>query len=153
MLFTYDVIPEPADDLVLQPLALDAVLVVLPSQHRLARAALVPLSELRDERWVAGCSRCRAHLLSCTADAGYVPDIRHSTDDYVVTQTLVAAGLGVALLPELALNAARADAVTALPLDPPQHRRVYLAHRAGNEALPAVAAALDVLTRLARLPA
>lgn len=151
LLFAYDDVPEPDDpDVVLIPLTEEPVFVVLPPQHALAAEAVVPLSELRHERWVAGCPSCRAHLLACTAAAGYTPDIRHSTDDYVVTQTLVAAGLGVALLPRLALAAARSTATVVKGLDPPQQRQLYLAHGAGAATVPAVAAAIAAFVGLSQ---
>ena len=56
-----------------------------------------------DDDWIGGCVRCRTHLVSCCADAGFAPTIRHTTDDYVVTQNLVARGLGVTVLPASAL--------------------------------------------------
>lgn len=63
------------------------------------------LALLADERWIAGCRRCRAHLLTLCDRAGFRPDIAFETDDYVATQALVAAGMGVTTLPGLALLA------------------------------------------------
>lgn len=59
------------------------------------------------ERWIAGCPRCRAHLSTVCAAAGFSPDIVFETDDYVAVQALVRAGLGVSTLPGLALLAHR----------------------------------------------
>ncbi len=74
-------------------------------------------------RWIAGCERCRDHLLRQCAQAGFVPKIAFTTDDYVAVQALVAAGLGVTTLPGLALRAARHPGVHAEVL-PGAHRRV-----------------------------
>ena len=65
------------------------------------------LAEFAGERWIAGCQRCRAHLLAMCDRAGFRPDIAFETDDYVATQALVAAGMGVTTLPGLALLANR----------------------------------------------
>jgi DNA-binding transcriptional LysR family regulator len=65
------------------------------------------LARLSDQRWIAGCDRCREHLLRQCAYAGFTPRIAFTTDDFVAAQALVTAGLGVALLPGLALRAAR----------------------------------------------
>jgi DNA-binding transcriptional LysR family regulator len=65
------------------------------------------LARLSDQRWIAGCDRCREHLLRQCAYAGFAPRIAFTTDDFVAVQALVTAGLGVALLPGLALRAAR----------------------------------------------
>src|SRR5215217_2476705 len=54
------------------------------------------LAALRHATWIAGCERCRSHLLSVCADAGFEPRIGYSSDDMVVMQAWVAAGLGVA---------------------------------------------------------
>jgi DNA-binding transcriptional LysR family regulator len=74
------------------------------------------LTRFTDHRWIAGCDRCREHLLQQCAAAGYTPKISFTTDDFVAVQALVGAGLGVALLPGLALRAARNPDVRALRL-------------------------------------
>src|ERR687898_2206170 len=61
------------------------------------------LATLRDATWIAGCERCRGHLLTMCADAGFEPRIGYSSDDMVVMQAWVAAGLGVATQTGLAL--------------------------------------------------
>ncbi|MEU8779331.1 LysR family transcriptional regulator [Streptomyces sp. NPDC048606] len=65
------------------------------------------LATHRDRRWIAGCERCRAHLLAACAERGFSPSIAFETDDHVAAQALVAAGLGVTTLPGLALRAHR----------------------------------------------
>lgn len=74
------------------------------------------LAAYADERWIAGCERCRSHLLEQCARAGFTPNIAFTTDDYVAVQALVAAGLGITTLPGLALRAARHGGVRAVPL-------------------------------------
>ena len=74
------------------------------------------LAKFADHRWIAGCDRCREHLLQQCAAAGYSPKIAFTTDDFVAVQALVTAGLGVALLPSMALSAARNPAVRVLRL-------------------------------------
>ena len=53
------------------------------------------LARLADYRWIAGCDRCREHLLQQCALAGFTPRIAFTTDDFVAAQALVTAGLGV----------------------------------------------------------
>ncbi|MFG2045203.1 LysR family transcriptional regulator [Dactylosporangium sp. NPDC048998] len=74
------------------------------------------LASFARTRWIAGCERCRESLVRRCAAAGFVPDIAFTTDDYVAVQALVAAGLGVTILPDLALRAHRSDAVATTPL-------------------------------------
>ena len=98
------------------------------------------LAALADEDWIGGCVRCRTHLLDRCATAGFVPRIRHTTDDYVVVQNLVARGLGVTVLPESALTAYRPAGVRVVPLPALGRRHIGIAHRPGAEAVPATAA-------------
>ncbi len=86
----------------------------------------VRLADHAGARWVAGCERCRAYLVSQCATAGFVPDIAFTTDDYVAVQALVAAGLGVTVLPALALAAHRNPGVRVAVL-PGAARTVYAA--------------------------
>ncbi|MDX2546352.1 LysR family transcriptional regulator [Streptomyces sp. WI04-05B] len=58
-------------------------------------------------RWIAGCERCREHLVAACGRAGFAPVVEFETEDYVAVQALVAAGLGVSLLPGLTLLANR----------------------------------------------
>ncbi len=113
---------------------------MLPAAHPHARRGPLSLADLAGERWIAGCPRCRSHLEILALRAGFRPDIRHTTDDFVVVQKLVAAGLAVALLPGLALAAAPDDQVAAVPLDGEPVRRISLVRRREAGAVPAVRA-------------
>ena len=62
------------------------------------------LEEHRDSPWVAGCERCRRHLVEMCEQAGFSPTLASTTDDMVVMQSLVAAGMGVTTIPGLALR-------------------------------------------------
>jgi DNA-binding transcriptional LysR family regulator len=80
------------------------------------------LASYSHSRWIAGCEHCREHLLWQCAQAGFTPDIVITTDDHVASQALVAAGLGVTILPTLALRAARHPQVVAQPLPGTRHQ-------------------------------
>jgi len=103
-------------------------------------AAASTLAEYADHRWIAGCERCRDFLLRVCRSAGFSPDIAVTTDDYAAAQALVAAGLGVTVLPELALRAMRHPGVTATKI--PGARRQVLAVTYGGPPEPLAAAAL-----------
>jgi len=92
------------DELFEVPLMEDLLTVLLPTGHPLVRHHAVRLEDLANERWIAGCPRCRANLLHLCAEEGYVPDIVFSTDDNLAVQSLVAAGVGIALMPALVLS-------------------------------------------------
>jgi DNA-binding transcriptional LysR family regulator len=114
------------------------------------RTAGSPLAGYAEHRWIAGCERCRAHLLWQCELAGFVPQIAFTTDDVLVAQALAAAGLGVALLPGLALRAARHPGVRAEPL--PGARRQVLALTYGEPpGPPAVERLLDALADAAAM--
>lgn len=113
--------------------------------HLLADGAPAALRQAAEEPWIAGCPRCRAHLVTAAAAEGFTPDIHHSTDDYVVTQRLVAAGLRVALLPSLALEAARDPRVHPVPLQQTRSRRISLDRSSRLPSSPATAALADAV--------
>jgi DNA-binding transcriptional LysR family regulator len=103
------------------------------------------------ERWIAGCERCRDHLLRQCAQAGFVPKIAFTTDDFVAVQALVAAGLGVATLPGLALRAARHPGVRTRAL-PGTRRRVFALVYGAPPDPPATTLLLEVLAEARNLP-
>jgi molybdate transport repressor ModE-like protein len=107
------------------------------------------LAALRDATWIAGCERCSSHLLALCADAGFEPRIGSSSDDMVVIQALVAAGLGVATQTGLALRAHGSDGVVATKL-PGSHRHIYAATYGDPPDPPATAAVLAALAEAAR---
>jgi DNA-binding transcriptional LysR family regulator len=61
----------------------------------------------RHSAWIGGCERCRDELITVCRQEGFTPRIASASDDMVVVQALVAAGVGVAILPGLALQAHR----------------------------------------------
>ncbi|MGW4720249.1 LysR family transcriptional regulator [Nocardia sp. NPDC004260] len=114
------------------------------TQRNDGRGRSEDLATYADARWIAGCERCRAHLVAMCAGAGFTPNITFETDDYVAAQALVAAGLGVTTLPGLALSAHH-HSETSITRIPHAGRRV-LAATYGRSPLPApVAAFLDKL--------
>ena len=118
----------------------EPVVLVAPSGRNVAS-----LADLADEAWIAGCERCRAHLLTVTRAAGFEPRIRHETDDYVVAQALVARGLGVTILPTMAVAAYRHPDVGVCELSGLGTRRVLARFRPGGERVPSTAAVLRAL--------
>ncbi|MEV8631211.1 LysR family transcriptional regulator [Streptosporangium sp. NPDC051023] len=102
----------------------------------------------RDSLWIGGCDRCRSHLLRLCAKAGFEPEIAFTTDDIVAVQALVAAGIGVTVLPGLALHAHRHPKVTTVEL-PGSTRHVYAATYGEPPSPPATAALLAALTSAA----
>jgi DNA-binding transcriptional LysR family regulator len=80
----------------------------------------------RDSAWIAGCENCRREFLQACEEAGFVPPIAYTSDDIIVQQALVAAGMGVTTMPGLALRTHHAPGIeTSVVSD--FRRRVYLA--------------------------
>jgi DNA-binding transcriptional LysR family regulator len=113
-------------------------------------AAGTGLAAYADRRWIAGCERCRVNLLGQCERAGFSPKISFTTDDYLAVQALVAAGLGVATLPDLALRSARHPGITATPLQ--GARRHVLAMTYGEPPDPPVTARLIEVLLAAAAP-
>ena len=95
--------------------------------------------------WIAGCERCRGYLIWLCQHAGFSPKIAFTTDDHVAAQALVAAGLGVTILPGLAIRAARHPGIRAQPL-PGAWRQVFAVTYGQAPDLRAVDHLLDILT-------
>jgi DNA-binding transcriptional LysR family regulator len=84
----------------------DPMHVALPADHPLAAKRALRLSDLRDEDWVQTSepSPCARHVVRLCLTAGFEPRVSFESDDYETVQGLVAAGVGVALVPKLALT-------------------------------------------------
>jgi DNA-binding transcriptional LysR family regulator len=146
LVFGYDADPVVTGrDLRYLPIGTEPVDLVLPPGHPAASRRRLGIAQLRDETWIAGCDRCRAHLVRLCDDAGFVPDIRHVSDDYVVVQNLVAAGLGISMLPRSATTAHRNPDVEVRPSRTFGERRFGIAHREGADAVPANLALMEEL--------
>jgi DNA-binding transcriptional LysR family regulator len=107
------------------------------------------LAAYAGRRWIAGCERCRGYLLRQCALAGFTPKIAFTTDDYIAVQALVAAGLGVATLPDLALRSARHPGVCAVPISGAR-RHVFAMTYGEPPDPPATARLIEVLLRAAQ---
>lgn len=88
------------------PLLEDPMHVALPIEHPLAGKRALKLADLRDEDWVqtSAASPCARHVVRLCLAAGFEPRVTFESDDYETVQGLVAAGVGVALVPRLALT-------------------------------------------------
>lgn len=114
--------------------------------------AVADLTAYRDARWIGGCPRCRGHLLASCAASGFTPEIVLETDNAAAVVGLVAAGLGVALLPRLALTATVIPpGVTVTAADDALARRVEVVVARGADRVPSVRAALRAVTGVTHL--
>jgi molybdate transport repressor ModE-like protein len=145
-----DPFEESTEGLVVHELRRDDIVLLAPRDHPALPASpdSVDLALLRSENWIAGCPRCRGHLLDACASRGFAPSIAFETDNFVAVMSMVAAGLGVALLPSLALSASPVPAgVVARPTTGRDHRMIVAVTRPGADHIPAVGEALRLLRR------
>lgn len=133
----------------------DPLHLALRGDHPLAGRKKLALGDLREDSWVqtSASSPCARHVVrSCNA-AGFEPRVSFESDDYQTVQGLVAAGVGVALIPQLALSTVRPDIqVRALHPGSPV-RKVFAATPRAAAVTPAVATMLDVLREVSRVRA
>jgi DNA-binding transcriptional LysR family regulator len=152
LVFSYDLVPPvwqagldgeglQATDLLTEPLHL-----IASAQHRLAAADEVSISDLAAERWIANREPTAAHacLLACTAQAGFTPDIAFTSDNFDAVLALVREGLGVAIVPGLALAKGTAG-VRLIRVRDSLPRRHVCALTRGGEHSPLVSAFLASL--------
>jgi DNA-binding transcriptional LysR family regulator len=157
------------------PLFADEMAVVLPAGHELARgggaldagsldvadpdagsldagsldAGSLDVAELSGERWIAGCPRCRGHLLAVCEVAGFTPVISFETDNAGAVLNMVASGLGVAMLPRLALATATVPAGAVIRRHTSRSgRSIQMLTTDGAHRVPSLAATAAVLRGL-----
>lgn len=79
----------------------DPMHVALPREHPMADRPELRITDLQNEDWVqtSAASPCARHVVRLCLTAGFEPHVTFETDDYATVQGLVAAGVGVALIP------------------------------------------------------
>jgi DNA-binding transcriptional LysR family regulator len=109
------------------PLLDDPLYVVLPKGHLLALRKRLSLGDLADHPWVIPTAACGELVRAACHAAGFQPRVVFETGDYMAIQGFVAAGVGVALIPALALSPVRDDvAISSLGSRAPRRRIVAL---------------------------
>jgi DNA-binding transcriptional LysR family regulator len=128
----------------------DPMFLALTRDHPLAGRRRLKLAELADETWMHGsneaCS-CPDGMIFVRAchTAGFEPRVALHNDDYAAIQGFVAAGVGVALIPQLALESVREDVVIRQLSAPKPTRRVVAAANGNGYRSPATEAMLEIL--------
>jgi DNA-binding transcriptional LysR family regulator len=125
----------------------DPMYVAMPAGHPLADTAELDLASFATEPWMLAttntCPDSRRFLRACHA-AGFEPRIAFQHDDYPAMLGFVAAGVGVALLPDMATRGVREDVVVRSLDRPPAPRPILVALPTGYRS-PAAAAMLGIL--------
>jgi molybdate transport repressor ModE-like protein len=129
----------------------DPMFVALPLTHPLANKARVRMKDMANEAWIGttdACS-CGALVRNHCIRMGFEPKITFESDDYLAIQGLVAAGVGVAMIPTLALTTVRDDIVIRDLGNEAPIRTIAAATLPGAQRSPAARAMLDVLSEVA----
>ena len=125
----------------------DPMYVAMPGGHPLAEVSRLDLARFADEPWMLAtthtCPDSRLFLRACHA-AGFEPRIAFQNDDYPAILGFVAAGVGVALIPDMVARGLREDVVVR-ELEPPPPSRPILAALPAGYRSPAARAMLAVL--------
>ncbi|MFD9907529.1 LysR family transcriptional regulator [Streptomyces sp. NPDC059063] len=130
------------------PLYVEPFDAVLPVAHPLADSGQVPLADLAKDAWIGPFPGNPCHdvvVLACE-QAGFQPDLEHTSDDFRAVVALASAGAGVALVPRSALRGMDVAGVVIRPVDGiAPTRRVFAAVRCGAEEHPLITPVLDAL--------
>jgi DNA-binding transcriptional LysR family regulator len=120
----------------------DPMYVAMPAGHPLADAPTLTLADFATEPWMlattATCPDSRLFLRACHG-AGFEPRIAFQNDDYPAILGFVAAGVGVALIPDMAARGLRDDVVIRDLDPPPPARPIAVALPTGYRSPPVIA--------------
>jgi DNA-binding transcriptional LysR family regulator len=140
--------PVQQDGVVTETIRRDRLLVALPAEHPLTVRDTLAVEDLREADFIAHASQGRSVMSSVLsavcAEAGFVPRVRHEVMETSTLVTLVAAGLGVAIVPAptAALDIA---GVRYLPLVPENLGVDLVAAHLGGDRSPLIENVLRVL--------
>ena len=131
----------------------DPLDLLVPESHRLAQEPSVRLGDLVSESWIMDRPGRPYHQLLQTAcaAAGFSPAVAHVATEWDTGAALVAAGLGIALIPRLA-HLPAGYPIVRVPLrgDPTPSRHILTGIRRGSGQQPLIAHALATLEASAR---
>jgi DNA-binding transcriptional LysR family regulator len=157
IVFEYSELKQPEFDRMYEGIELhhlvdDPMYLALPRDHPLAAKPRVRLNDVAEETWIqesGAHSWCGSfHEAVCT-NAGFQPKVGFRSDDYNVVQGLIAAGVGISLLPGLALTNLREDIVVRSLGKGAPARKIAAATLAGRYRSPATEAMLEILSEVA----
>ena len=151
LLYEFDGEGAAEQDLARVELLSDPMYLALPRAHPLSARRRIRLEDLAGEAWVqtSRSSPCARHVVRSCHAAGFEPSVSFESDDYQTVQGLVAAGVGVALIPELALSGVREDIVIRALAPTSPARTVIAASPDSARLVPAAPAMLGELERVA----
>ncbi len=151
LVYSYEAVEQPEErDIERHLLLEDRMWLAVPKGHPIGEKAAVSLDELSEEAWLCGTcdGACRQNVILACRAAGFDPRIAFESDDYQVLQGLIASGLGVTLLPDLALTALHPGVAIVAVKPRPPIRHVWAATRAAGSCSPAADAMVEILSEV-----
>jgi molybdate transport repressor ModE-like protein len=139
-----------AENVVRHPLLREDVHLACPPDYPTPEDGVVPLTDLWDAAWIAGCPKCSGNIIDSCRAVGFSPRIEHETDDYVAVQSLARNGFGVSLIPDLILSIVRLPGLKLVRPFPEQFREVEAVSTRGLMMTPGVSLMVVSLTEAAR---
>lgn len=131
----------------------ESYVVLLRADHPLADEAEVPLAALADERWIDDYlhdTTCGRILRTSWRAAGFTPRFVARASDHHAAIAFVAAGVGLSMVPRLAVGVLPRTVCAVAVVDPEPSRRIVAFVRDGADANPAVARSMEVLRAVAK---
>jgi DNA-binding transcriptional LysR family regulator len=131
----------------------DPMYLVVPAGHPQATRRNVRVQDLAEEAWILGSADAScpdsAILIRACNGAGFEPRIAFQSDDYNAIQGFIATGMGVSLVPDLALTNVRKDVVVRSLGAKAPFRRISAITTESSFCSPAKQAMLEVLVETA----
>ncbi len=139
----------PGEDLELELLIEEQMYLALPRAHHLVDKPEIVMADLRDEIWIEGRDGiCRTKLMAAAERAGFEPRVAFQSTEWLGKQGLVAAGVGITLIPTVALATVRDDIVLRSLADGPT-RTISIATHSSRYRAPGIEPMRQILKRVA----
>jgi DNA-binding transcriptional LysR family regulator len=140
LIHEYDFVPSPTEQgLAAEPLCSESMFLASDSPGTSEATDGSVIGRWKDAPWITATpgTLCHAMTVRACQAAGFTPRVRHQVDEFATVLALVAAGHGVAVVPQLGVvDPPSVVTLTRLPI----HRRTKIAFRSGAAGHPAVAA-------------
>ena len=128
----------------------DPVDLAVPADHPLAGRASVELTELSAEPWITWPygAICHEWLTQTLRQHGLTPEVTHTAEEHQTQLAMVAAGLGIAVMPRLGRGSI--EGVSSITLEPAFSRQIYAIFRTLASERPAIVVTVSAMHEVAQ---
>jgi DNA-binding transcriptional LysR family regulator len=128
----------------------DPVDLAVPADHPLAGRASVELTELSAEPWITWPygAICHEWLTQTLRQHGLTPEVTHTAEEHQTQLAMVAAGLGIAVMPRLGRGSI--EGVSIITLEPAFSRQIYAIFRTLASERPAIVVTVSAMHEVAQ---